>query len=469
MGFSVERPTYKDKPGIIELCSQIWDGHDYIPYLLDRWLNITDPFLIVRDMENDKICAIDHATIFNDVAYGEALRVHVDYRGKGLAKLITKEIMREVLKRGVKAYMALIFSQTKDSIHLSKKAFFEEVNGYYLLEKVLKKSAKSPSLNENVNVRPIFPEEISRYQNEFNQLLFASNNAIVDAWTYYPSTEYLTDKFLFECDEGKLIAGVHEHEKELFSICLYTQPGEWLEKILPYLEQYAKHYGCESINVAVPFLRKNWTQNFLNTGFTTLWESEELTLEESSAYLYSLNWANMDRVVLPKQMKKKSVPTNYYRCASRCKYGFPQVIESFPLKSGEPFPTSYYIVCPHLKYHLSKLEESGVITSLDETKNTKAYHQVDAYYSKERKDRLNHSLLNYQEIEKRFSNALELGIGGIKDQKGIKCLHLHVATYLAKLQDPVGLKVMELLRDKGIAIHCEDMDCFEHFEAYYMR
>jgi hypothetical protein len=139
------------------------------------------------------------------------------------------------------------------------------------------------------------------------------------------------------------------------------------------------------------------------------------------------------------------------------------------LKSGEPFPTSYYIVCPHLKYHLSKLEESGVITSLDETKNTKAYHQVDAYYSKERKDRLNHSLLNYQEIEKRFSNALELGIGGIKDQKGIKCLHLHVATYLAKLQDPVGLKVMELLRDKGIAIHCEDMDCFEHFEAYYMR
>lgn len=469
MSFIVERPVFEDKQGIIELCSQIWDGNDYIPYLLDKWLNINDPFLIVRDTDNGKICAIDHATIFNDIAYGEGLRVHVDYRGKGLAKLITKEIMREVLKRGVREYMALIFSQTKDSIHLSKKAFFEEINSYYLLEKVLKNDPNPPTLKEDVKIRPIFPEEISRYHLEFNPLLFATNNAIVDAWTYYPSTEYLTDKFLFECDEGKLIAGLHEHEKELFSVCLYTPPGKWLEKMLPYLEQYANHFGCEAISVAVPFLRKNWIQVFLNAGFTTLWESEELSLEESSANLYSLNWAKMDHVILPKQMEKKSLPTNYYRCASRCKYGFTQVIESFPLKNGEPFPTSYYLVCPHLKYHLSILEESGVITSLDEMKNTKAYQQVDAYYAKERKERLKHSLFNYEKIEKRFSDALELGIGGIKDQKGIKCLHLHVATYLAKLNDPVGLKTTELLSDKGIAIHCKNMDCFKHFEAYYMR
>ncbi len=468
MSYRVERPTYKDKSGIIELCSQIWEGYDYIPYLLDRWLNITDPFLIVRDLENDKICAIDHATIFNGVAYGEGLRVHVDYRGQGLAKLVTKEIMREVLKRGVKSYMALIFSQTKDSIYLSKKAFFEEVNGYYLLEKTLRKDTTPSCLKQDVSVRPVFPEEISRSKKDFKQLLFASHEAIVDAWTYYPSTEYLTDKFLFECDEGKLIAGLHEHEKELFSICLYTQPGEWLEKILPYLEQYANHFGCEVISVAVPFSKKNWTQDFLKAGFNTLWEDEELTLEESSAYLYALNWADLDQVVLPKQMKKKSVPTNYYRCASRCKYGFSQVIESFPLKNEEPFPTTYYLVCPHLNYHLSKLEESGAITMLDELKNTNTYQQIDAYYTKERKDRLSHSLINYQEIEDSYPNALELGIGGIKDQKGIKCLHLHVATYLAKLHDPVGFKAMELLKDKGIALHCENMDCFKHFEAYYM-
>ena len=468
MGFIVERPVYEDKPGIVELCSQIWDGNDYIPYLLDRWLNSNDPFLIVRDTDNEKVCAIDHATIFNDIAYGEGLRVHADYRGRGLAKLITKEIMREVLKRGVREYMALIFSQTKDSIHLSKKAFFEEVNGFYLLEKVLKRNSKCPTSEEDVKIRPIFPEEISRCRQDFNQMLFATNNSVVDAWTYYPSTEDLTNKFLFECEEGKLIAGLHEHEKELFSICLYTQPGEWLEKVLPYLEQYANHYGCEVISVVVPFLRKNWTQTFFDVGFTTLWENEELTLEESSAYLFSLNWTKMDRVVLPKQMGKKSVPTNYYRCASRCKYGFTQVIESFPMKNGEPFPTSYYLVCPHLKYQLSKLEESGVIVSLDEMKNTKAYHQVDAYYSEERRDRLKNSLINYPNIKKKFSDALELGIGGIKDQRGIKCLHLHMATYLAKLKDPVGQKVKEMLDDNGIAMHCENMDCFKHFEAYYM-
>src|SRR6056297_2464535 len=145
MAYVVERPSYQDKEGIIELCSKIWDGNDYIPYLLDKWLNCTDPFLIVRDRQNGKLCAIDHATIFNDVAYGEGLRVHVDYRGLGLAKLITKEIMREVLKRGVKAYMALIFSQTSDSVHLSQKAFFEPVNGFYLLEKAIKSDSPPPT------------------------------------------------------------------------------------------------------------------------------------------------------------------------------------------------------------------------------------------------------------------------------------------------------------------------------------
>ena len=469
MAYVVERPSYHDKEGIIELCSKIWDGNDYIPYLLDKWLNRTDPFLIVRDSQNGKVCAINHATIFNDVAYGEGLRVHVDYRGKGLAKLCSKEIMREVLKRGVREYMALIFSQTSDSMHLSEKAFFEKVNGYYLLEKEVDQTRKTPDTTGYINVRPIFPEEISRCKEVFNQLLFATNGAVVDAWTYYPSTEFLTDKYLFECPEGKMIAGVHEHENEIFSVCLYTQPGDWIEKMIPLLERYATHYGCEVVSVAIPFSLKDWTDDFLNWGFTTLWGNGELSLEESTAFLYSLNRAKMDQIILPEQMGKRQVPSNYYRCKSRCKYGFSQVIESFPLKKAEPFPTTYYLVCPHLRYHLSKLEEAGAISVLDQLKQTAQYQEVDSYYAKERNDRLNHSLVNYEEIKERFSEALNLGIGGIKHQKGIKCLHLHVATYLSGLDDPVGTQAIRLLEENGTKISCDEMDCFKYFEAHYMR
>ena len=469
MAYRVERPSYQDKEVIIELCSGIWDGNYYIPYLLDKWLNISDPFLIVRDTQNGKICAIDHATIFNDVAYGEGLRVHVDYRGKGLAKLITKEMMSEIFKRGVSDYKALIFSQTLDSIYLSEKAFFEQVNSFYLLEKEVDKSRKDIQTIQEIKIRTIFPEEISRRRNDFSQLLFATGGAIVDAWTYYPTTEFLSDKFLFESDDGKLIAGLHEHEKEIFSICLYSQPGEWIREMIPHLEVYANHYGCDVLSIAVPYSHKNWTEVFLKAGFTTLWGDGELSLEESSAFLYSLNRAKMDQIILPKQMEKSHLPSNYYRCKSRCKYGFSRVIESFPLKNGEPFPTTYYLVCPHLNYHLSKLEESGVISALDELKHTTEYQQVDRFYTKERHDRLNHSLMVYEEIKERFSEALDLGIGGIKDKKGIKCLHLHVATYLASLNDPVGRRAMELLREKGIEENCDNIDCFKYFEAYYMR
>jgi len=468
MALIVQRPSYRDKESIIELCSQIWGGYDYIPYLLDRWLSISDPFLIIRDTQNNKVCAVDHATIFNDVAYGEGLRVHVDYRGKGLAKQITMEIMKEVFERGIRDYKALIFSQTLDSIHLSEKAFFEKVNGYYLLEKKVQALHQKDQPLEDIRVRPIFPEEITRNKSEFNDLLFATNQEIVDVWTYYPSTDYLTEKFLFECTQGKLIAGLHEHEKEIFSICLLTKPGDWIKKMIPVLESYASHFGCEVISVAIPFSLNQWVSDLMTMGFTTLWDPGALTLEESSACLYSLNRAKMDQIIIPKQLDKPTLPSNYYRCLKRCHYGFSQVIESFPLKDGEPFPTTYYLTCPHLRYHISKLEESGVISVLDHLKHTEAYKQLDDYYTKERKSRLSHSLLDSQQVLEKYEDALTLGIGGIKDQRGIKCLHLHAATYLAKLEDPVGHRVMDLLKEAGVMMDCDDMSCFEHFKEYYM-
>jgi len=304
---------------------------------------------------------------------------------------------------------------------------------------------------------------------DFNELLFATEAAIIDVWTFYPSTEYLCDKFLFECDGGILIAGVHEHEKSLFSVCLYTQPGDWLERIIPVLESYAGHYGCEEIGVSIPHSKKRWTDSFLKNGFSTLWEDGELSLEESSAYLFSLNRPKMDRLVVPKQMNRKDMPSNYYRCTKRCRYGFSQVIESFPLKNAQPFPTTYYLICPHLKYHISQLEESGMIKELDELKHTAEYKEVDAYYAKHRIERLKYSLIDYDDVFLRYKQAIGLGIGGIKDQSGLKCLHLHTAASLSKLNDPVGRASLKYLEEKGINQYCDNMDCYKYFEEYYLR
>ncbi|HVI18061.1 MAG TPA: DUF501 domain-containing protein, partial [Gaiellales bacterium] len=46
--------------------------------------------------------------------------------------------------------------------------------------------------------------------------------------------------------------------------------------------------------------------------------------------------------------------------AARCPYGAPAVVEQNSyLPSGEPFPTTYYLTCPHAVAAVSALEHAG--------------------------------------------------------------------------------------------------------------
>jgi len=46
--------------------------------------------------------------------------------------------------------------------------------------------------------------------------------------------------------------------------------------------------------------------------------------------------------------------------AARCPYGAPAVVEQHSyLPGGEPFPTTYYLTCPHAVAAVSALEHAG--------------------------------------------------------------------------------------------------------------
>ncbi len=57
--------------------------------------------------------------------------------------------------------------------------------------------------------------------------------------------------------------------------------------------------------------------------------------------------------------------SNVLTIEKRCIYGYPQVIKSFPLKGGKPFPTLYWLTCPYLVEEVSKLEAQQKITEIE--------------------------------------------------------------------------------------------------------
>ncbi|MDY6895845.1 MAG: DUF501 domain-containing protein, partial [Thermotogota bacterium] len=48
-----------------------------------------------------------------------------------------------------------------------------------------------------------------------------------------------------------------------------------------------------------------------------------------------------DLIIIEKQLGR--CVSNVLTIEKRCIYGYPQVIKSFPLKDGKPFPTLYWL------------------------------------------------------------------------------------------------------------------------------
>ena len=123
--------------------------------------------------------------------------------------------------------------------------------------------------------------------------------------------------------------------------------------------------------------------------------------------------------------------------AARCKWGMPQVLKCRPFYRGRPFPTLFWLTCPHLAYQCGRLESGGGVKELEDflSENEKAYRLYNFRYAWLRISSLSGCerffLRRYS--PKIWKAMLKTGIGGIHltEKLTVKCLHLQAATMLA--------------------------------------
>src|SRR3954464_15775619 len=136
----------------------------------------------------------------------------------------------------------------------------------------------------------------------------------------------------------------------------------------------------------------------------------------------------MDDVeIVARQLGRR--PRAFRRVAVRCPFGLPAVTEQEPFdSSGRPFPTSYYLTCPHLVAAVSRLEAAG---------------GVDRWSRAAREDpELAESLAAATAEQRRLRPELDLGIGGSSRDGSLKCLHAHTAFALARPGYELGERIL---------------------------
>jgi hypothetical protein len=121
-------------------------------------------------------------------------------------------------------------------------------------------------------------------------------------------------------------------------------------------------------------------------------------------------------------------PSGHYDVVVRRRDGTPAVICNEPLLGdGRPMPTRFWLVDAELREAVSRLEASGGVRRAAATVPAAAVADAHARHAAERDATLppGHS-----------GPRPSGGVGGTR--QGVKCLHAHLAWYLAGGDDPVG-------------------------------
>jgi hypothetical protein len=134
-----------------------------------------------------------------------------------------------------------------------------------------------------------------------------------------------------------------------------------------------------------------------------------------------------DAAIVERQLGR--APRAFRRVAARCPYGRPAVAEQRPFgDDGTPFPTQYWLTCPHLVTQISRLEAAGGVTRWTQAAATD--------------ETLRASLEEANAEQRRLRPELPVGIAGASRTGSLKCLHAHAAFALARPGYELGERIL---------------------------
>jgi hypothetical protein len=122
-------------------------------------------------------------------------------------------------------------------------------------------------------------------------------------------------------------------------------------------------------------------------------------------------------------------PRAFRRVVARCPFGLPAVTEQAPFDAeGTPFPTQFWLTCPHLVAQVSRLEAAG---------------GVERWSGAAAEDpELRRSLELAHAEQLRLRPELPVGVAGASRTGSLKCLHAHAAFALARAGYELGDRIL---------------------------
>ena len=142
MNVSIRPAAIKDRPRLLEISSQIWEGDDYVPDVVDAW--IADPnaelaVAVATDDTNGTDLVVGFARrsrLASDYAWLEGARTDPGYRNRGVGRALLTHFLAQLRAESVKKVALSTYVENKASIHIIEQEGFRRAEEYIYAERV---------------------------------------------------------------------------------------------------------------------------------------------------------------------------------------------------------------------------------------------------------------------------------------------------------------------------------------------
>ena len=191
----IRRAVPGDRSRILEISAQIWDGEDYIHWVIDDWYADAQGEFVVAEID-DRVVAFSHRSwLFPGYAWIQGIRTDPAAQGRGVGRAITEHFMEGARQEGADRIGLSTYIDNEASIHIIESYRFERVATYVYTESTQGQSLASTRSEKAVpHVREVERAEAAEFIRS-SAFLRTCDGRIPWIWKMYPFDE--TEEILF--------------------------------------------------------------------------------------------------------------------------------------------------------------------------------------------------------------------------------------------------------------------------------
>ncbi len=153
-----------DKADLMDVAKTIWQGSDYLPQIIDRW--IKERWFFVAEYKGKVIGCIKLSQFPDKVIWIEGLRVHRRYQSKGVGTLLNDYIMQFCYRLKDKdpgrSFEFCTYYKNTESLRMTSKLGFKPVCSFYNLDSKGSFKMRAPEIlaDYDMSIFGLYPDYI---------------------------------------------------------------------------------------------------------------------------------------------------------------------------------------------------------------------------------------------------------------------------------------------------------------------